>query len=253
MTGDPFARDRAKTRRRFILGATTIVVVIAAVVGIRWWRSPDRVMDKNRAFIEQTRARYCKVLDNEKRTEPAARVALQRSSEPREIKSLGHFLFDDHDFLERRDGTLDEIQLDGLETLCAGKSPNGQSLHSVFSGIVDPNEARRGHYTKSGLARAVAAMERVEYLLVVRLSEMTQTIAVGEKGLAPGRFKAHAAVWRLSDGAYVDGADIAGDGPSFAFVDKGDEDLQLAVKTSDALRDAITRALATKGLAVKLR
>lgn len=181
---DPFAKDRAKTRRLVIAGAVSIVVAIAAVSVFLWWRSPERVMEKNRAFIEQTRARYCKVLENEKKTEPSARVPTPGAADGRELGSYGLELFDDYESINlgKTNGALDHIHLESLEALCAGKSHRSgeESLYSLFGGIVEPNTNIRAHYTKKGLARAI-----------------------GEKGLAPGRFKAYAAVWRLSDGAFV--------------------------------------------------
>jgi hypothetical protein len=250
---DPFARDRAKTRRHVLAGAAAIVVAIIAVSVFFWWRSPERIMEKNAAFIAETRARYCKVLENEKKTEPAARVPAPRSAAPPEMLAVGTFLMDDHSMLERTSPTLDHLQLDTLEALCAGKPrPSEESLYSLFDKIVEPNPNIRGHYTKDGVRRAVAAQHHVEYLLVVRVGQMTQTVAVGEKGLAPGKFKAYAAVWRLSDGVFIDGTEVSGSGPSFAFVEQGHEDIQLKIQTDDALKSAIASDLAKKGVVIKL-
>lgn len=251
---DPFARYRAKTRRSVLAGAVGIVSVIAVVGGLLWWRSPERVTEKKRAFIDATRGRYCKVLESERAMQPSARVPMQRPAEPLVLTGLGVVFFDDYESGDaQREGTMDEIQIEALAALCEGRSADGQSLYSVFGGIVEPNEARRRHYTKKGLARAIAKMERVQYLLVVRIAQMKQTVAVGERGLAPGRFEAYAAVWRLSDGAFVDGVDVAGDGPRFAYLNKGLEDLQLAVQTTDALRKAIAGAFEQKGIVVDVR
>lgn len=251
-TQDPFAADRAKLRRNILLGTAAIVVVVATLLVVRWARSTDRVMDRHRIEIQTIRDRYCKILEKEKATAPASRTALERGPQTLDLVVPGPFYFEDL-VLPEKPGTLDKIQLEDLEAVCADKTTAGErSVRSLFANIVEPNQYLRAHYTQDGLTRAINGAKGIDHLLVVRLGEMTASVAVGEKGLAPGRYKAQASLWRLSDATHVDSVDVAGHASGIEYVEKGHEEIQLKIKTDEALEDDIARAFGKHGIAMKL-
>jgi len=245
---NPFAKDAAKQKKRALAVVAGVVVLVVVILAVRWYTSPDRVMDANRAFIDETRAKYCKALEAVKRgPKPAA------PTDRPHVTVLEGWYPNSKEQLIAKPGNADKIQRDELESICGGgETRGGESIHGTFTRVVDTRPYMRDDYKKSGLRDVVGAMKQVEYLVVVTVDQMTASTAVGEKGLAAGRFKATAALVRLSDGAYIDDVAVAGDAPGLAFVERGHEDLQLAIQTDEALEHYIESRFAAHGIDVKM-
>lgn len=249
---DPFARDRQKTRNRVIAIAAVLVAAGAVAIVLSIVYDAERLIAKEMPAIDAMKARYCKVLEAEKKAGPGARA----STPPGERLQAPGFVFMDSSRYSRMhlDANTDLIEMSELESLCAGKWKGASSVTSLIGKFYEPNARVRSNYEHRATKDAIRIQKQLKYLLVVMTDQFTASSAVGDQGLAAGRYKARAVVYRLDGAAYLDGIGIEGSGPSFAYVERnGREDDQLAAQSSIAFEDSIVRAFKDRGIDLVIR
>jgi hypothetical protein len=255
---NPFEVSRRRTRRRFLIGVTAIVVVVAGVVTYVTLANPARVLRAARPELESKKVRYCKVFEAEKLRGKAPSAGNARAGEPIRETSLS--------FYEEREpapfGNAEAIEPQQLEELCAGRPPStGQVVNAQLPWMFE--EPKTGTLFKRKAAiRAVAGMKEVRYLVVVSVDSFRASTLNGAEGLSPGGYAGSAAIYRLEDTTCLGAVTVRGRDAPAAMV-AGRLDRSGHVRTEDADADlrfqskkhferAVEEAFGAQGLELKL-
>jgi hypothetical protein len=252
-------RRRPRNNSDFIV--LGVVVLIAGVLFVRWWRDPQRAIDAARPTLDRLRAQYCKVYGAEK-----ARPVSDSKAAPgaERLRVLGYYFFDMEvsSYDERSDANTDTIDLTDLAAMCEGTPSSGiTNFRSQLAKLLAPHAGKDARL--DSVTKLLVAMQRVRYLFVARTTAFTPSVAVGENGLLPGNYAGTAAIYRLQDGALIAAASVKDRAPEFATVygmrgayggiDERDVSGSLRADTSLAYERAFEGAFLTQGLTFEMK
>jgi hypothetical protein len=259
---DPFVAYRRRTRNRALAGAVAVVVLIAGAAFVSWWRDPQRAIAKARPALDKLRAQYCKVYDAEKARAPEPARA-RDGAEP--VRGLPYYFLDmkvwDHD--EHPDANADTIELADLEAMCVKNEPRyGKGKFSSQLGkLLEPNAGDGARLDST--QKLLAAMTRVRYLFVARVTAFTPSIATGQSTMSPGHFAGTAAIYKLDDASLVAAASVNQNAPGAALVfgrqnafggmNQNDVQGSLDADTSLAFDGAFESSFNVQGVQLKMR